>query len=129
MAIDVKDILARLPKGRREAIEARAQELIAEEVGLAELRALVRKSQADLAARMGVQQAHVSKVERRNDLLVSTLREYVEAAGGSLEIVVRLPDRDALRLHFGSQAARPRPRAVQGQDVDLRPARRRRRHA
>jgi transcriptional regulator with XRE-family HTH domain len=107
MAIDANDILARLPEDERAAIEARAQELIAEEVGLAELRKLLDQTQAELAGRMEVGQAHISKIERRKDILLSTLREYVEAAGGSLEIVVRVPDRPALRLNFGSKG-RPR---------------------
>lgn len=107
MAIDANEFLARLPADERAAIEARAQELIAEEVGLAELRKLLGRTQAELAGRMDVGQAHVSKIERRGDILLSTLREYVEAAGGSLEIVVRVPDRPALRLHFGSKGRPP----------------------
>lgn len=107
MPVSLKDFLDEFPAAERAAIEARAQELIAEEVGLAELRKLLGRTQAELARRMNVGQADVSKIERRKDILLSTMREYVEAAGGSLEIVVRLPDRPALRLNFGG-GGRPR---------------------
>jgi hypothetical protein len=100
MAIDAKDILAKLSKERREAIKARTEELIAEEMGLAQLRNLLKQSQAGLAKRMRVQQAEVSKIERRGDMYVSTLRRYIEAAGGSLELVVRIPNQKAVHIKF-----------------------------
>lgn len=106
MPISLKDFLEELPEGERAAIRARADEMAAEELGLAQLRALLRRSQVGMAREMGVRQSEVSKIERRSDMLVSTLRKYVEAAGGSLELVVRLPDHPALRLNFGCKAYR-----------------------
>lgn len=102
MAIDLKDYLATLPEARRRAIRARAEELIAEEVSLAELRKDLERSQVELARKMGVRQADVSKIERRSDMHVSTLRRYVEAAGGSLEIIVRVPGKPLRRLTFSA---------------------------
>jgi transcriptional regulator with XRE-family HTH domain len=102
MAIDLKDYLATLPEARRQAIRARAEELIAEELSLAELRKDLEKSQVALAKKMGVRQADVSKIERRSDMHVSTLRKYVEAAGGSLEIIVRVPGKPPRRLTFNT---------------------------
>ena len=61
MAIDLKDYLATLPETRRQAIEARAEELIAEELSLAELRRDLKQSQVDLAKKMGVKQGNVSE--------------------------------------------------------------------
>lgn len=110
MAIDANDILAKLPRERREAIEARAKKLIAEEVGLAELRKILKKTQAQVAKRMKVQQAQVSKIERRSDILLSTMRDYIEAAGGSMRIIVSIPNHDDLRLNFGCKAARAKAR-------------------
>ena len=111
MAIDAKDILAKLPKERREAIKARAEELIAEEVSLAELRKLLKQTQAELAERMNIHQAQVSKIERRSDILLSTMRDYIEAAGGSMRIIVSIPDHDDLSLNFGRKAARAKAAA------------------
>jgi plasmid maintenance system antidote protein VapI len=49
-------------------------------------------SQIELAELMGVRQATISKIERRHDLSVSTLRRIVQALGGVLEVTVRFPD-------------------------------------
>jgi len=59
---------------------------------LRELRDQRGLSQASMAAKMKLSQANVSQTERRDDMLVSTLREYVEALGGELDIVARFPD-------------------------------------
>lgn len=48
-------------------------------------------SQAELAVRMTRKQAEISKLERRRDMLVSTLAAYVRALGGSLELNARFP--------------------------------------
>lgn len=45
-----------------------------------------------------MKQGNVSKVEKRTDMLLSTLREYVEAMGGTLELVARLPGRGPVKL-------------------------------
>lgn len=111
MAIDLKDYLATLPETRRQAIEARAEELIAEELSLAELRRDLKQSQVDLAKKMGVKQGDVSKLERRSDMYVSTLRRYVEAAGGSLVIVVKIPGKVSRRLTFNAHQTTRRPAA------------------
>jgi DNA-binding XRE family transcriptional regulator len=74
---------AGMPEARR-----RVQEEIREhEVRLAELRKGRLLSQSELAERLGVHQTQVSRVERGDDPQVSTLRAYVEALGGELEIV------------------------------------------
>lgn len=62
-------------------------------VGLAELRARAGATQQDVASKMGIAQSDVSKLERRTDAKLSTLRAYVEALDGELEIAVRLPGR------------------------------------
>lgn len=112
MAIDLKDYLATLPEARRQAIEARAEELIAEELSLAELRRDLKQSQVDLAKKMGVKQGDISKLERRSDMHISTLRRYVEAAGGSLVIVVKVPGKVNRRLTFNAhRTTKRRPAA------------------
>lgn len=70
-------------------------------VRLRELRATVaRVTQAALAERMGVQQAAVSKLERRGDTSVSSLRRLVEGLGGELELVARFPDEAVIITQF-----------------------------
>jgi ribosome-binding protein aMBF1 (putative translation factor) len=98
MAINSKDRFATLPEARQKAILARADELVAAEMTLAELREARQRSQADLAGRLGVKQAAVSRIERRTDMYVSSLRHVVEAMGGRLDIIARFPNRAPVRL-------------------------------
>lgn len=58
-------------------------------IGLRELRELHSLSQAELAKRLGVQQAAVSRVERRSDLHLDTLTTIIEALGGTLDMRVK----------------------------------------
>lgn len=60
---------------------------------LPELREACRLSQAELANRLSINQGACSRMERRNDMLVGTLRNVVEAMGGELYLVARFPDR------------------------------------
>jgi DNA-binding XRE family transcriptional regulator len=98
MSISLGDFLKELPADHRQEIEAGTRELIAEEYNLRDLRAARARSQQQIAERLGVNQAAVSKLERRADMYVSSLREYIEANGGNLEIVARFPDRPPIRI-------------------------------
>jgi hypothetical protein len=93
-----EDIMAGLPKDRRSKIEARAAELHAEVDGLKALRLLAERSQDQIAQSLGVKQPSVLKIERQTDLYLSTLRRFVEAAGGTLELRVELPGKGVLHL-------------------------------
>lgn len=66
--------------------------------GLRELRLATGKAQAEIAAALNIRQPSVSKLEKQTDMHVSTLRGYVEAMGGELELVVKLPHRGGIRL-------------------------------
>lgn len=68
--------------------------------GLRELRQSAGKAQADIASALNITQPSVSKIERQADMHLSTLRNYVEAVGGELELTVRLPKRPALLIHL-----------------------------
>jgi hypothetical protein len=57
------------------------------------------KAQAEIAAALKIKQPSVSKIERQADMYLSTLRSYVQAIGGELDLVVRLPSRAPVRLH------------------------------
>ena len=98
MSATLEDKLAQLPGARRARVEARAAELIAEEMTLRDLRRALDQTQVRLARRLGVNQETVSRLEKRSDMLLSTLRGYVEAMGGELDLVARFPDRPPVRL-------------------------------
>ena len=59
---------------------------------LVELRGTQHVTQEELAARLAISQSNVSRLERRRDMLVSSLREVVEALGGELHLVAEFPD-------------------------------------
>lgn len=90
--------LKALSPRRRAKIETRAAALIAEEMSLRELRHAHQLTQKKMAAVLGVGQEGVSRLEQRSDLLLSTLRGYVEALGGHLELVATFPDRPPVVL-------------------------------
>ena len=62
------------------------------ELPLHELRQAKELSQAKLAQTLHVNQAAISKMERRTDMYISTLRDYIRAMGGDLEIIAKFPD-------------------------------------
>lgn len=91
MAKSFKMLRERMPPESRERAHSKAEELM-EEMPLNELRAARKMTQERLAANLNVKQAAVSKLERRADMYVSTLREFIGAMGGELEITARFPD-------------------------------------
>lgn len=93
-----KEIMASLSPADRAAVEARTAELHAEVEGLKALRHLAERSQEQIAQSLGVKQPAVLKIERQTDLYLSTLRRFVEAAGGTLELRVELPGTGVMRL-------------------------------
>src|SRR6267142_6544581 len=90
--------LGALTRARRKKVEARAAALIAEEMTLQELRQARKLTQVRLAKALGISQDGVSRLEKRSDLLLSTLRKSVEAMGGNLSLVAEFPDRDPVVL-------------------------------
>ena len=102
MARTLDKILAALPAKRRTKIERRASELAT----LKDLRQAVERTQQDMAASLGVGQDTISRIERRSDMLLSTLRRYVEAMGGRLELVAQFPEREPVVIDHLSTAPR-----------------------
>jgi predicted XRE-type DNA-binding protein len=92
VARTLNSIIESLPDERRKAIEIRYDEMVQEVEGLAALRALTGKAQAEIAHTLSIKQPSVSKMERQTDMYLSTLGAYIRAAGGDLEIRVTLPD-------------------------------------
>ena len=93
-------------RDERASVKARHQELIQEVESLRELRQMAGKMQTDIAATLNIKQPSVSKIEKQADMYLSTLRSYVEAVGGELELTVKLPKRPAVRIqHLGDTTA------------------------
>lgn len=85
--------MAPLQKKRRKAIEDRAAEILVEEMTLQQLRKARDRSQETTAEALGLKQAAVSRMENRDDMRISTLRQYVHALGGELEFYARFKER------------------------------------
>jgi DNA-binding CsgD family transcriptional regulator len=98
MGRNLNAILADLPPERKKRIDARYRAMKREIESLRELRLVAGKAQADIAASLDIKQPSVSKIETQADMYLSTLRRYVEAIGGELDLIVRLPRRRPLRL-------------------------------
>ena len=93
MPVNVGKKIKNLSPSHRKKVETRAAELVAEEMTLRDLRKARELTQARMAEELGITQDGVSRLEKRSDLLLSTLRKSVEAMGGRLSLVAEFPDR------------------------------------
>lgn len=107
---------------RRQRIDEMKNELLAE-MPLHELRRARALTQGDMAKMLKVNQPAVSKIEQRADVYVSSLRSYIEAAGGKLKIVAEFPEGEVAITNFSEagevevvpgDAADERPKSVAG---------------
>jgi transcriptional regulator with XRE-family HTH domain len=129
MPRNVNEILASLPEPRRKAILAGADAMLAEEMTLAEIRKMVLGSQAALAKKMGIKQAAVSRLERRANIHLSTLKQLIGAMGGEMKVVAQFADRpsvevnlcDALDLAGKSTNNTRRPRSADHNETAMSP--------
>ena len=102
MARDFRELEAKLSPESRARAEARAKEMMAEML-LAEIRKSVGLTQEELAEKLGITQPSLSKLENQDDMQIGTLRRLVEALGGQLEIIARLP-RGEIRIRQFKEA-------------------------
>lgn len=93
MSVNIREKIDKLNPIQRKKVKARAAELIAEEMSLRDLRKARKLTQARVAKVLGVTQDSVSRLEKRTDLLLSTLRKTVNAMGGDVRIIAEFPDR------------------------------------
>jgi transcriptional regulator with XRE-family HTH domain len=110
MTVTLEEILNQMPEERRARIFKRADE-IRQEINLREMRRLRKITQTRLSKKLRIGQEGISRIERRADLYLSTLRNYVEGVGGKLSLVVEFPDRAPVVLTGfgeGSEASKPR---------------------
>src|SRR5258708_19044026 len=95
---NLERIRKELSAAGRKKVKARAAQLLAEEMTLRELRRARKLTQVRMATALGIGQDGVSKLEKRADLMISTLRKTAEAMGGSLSLVAEFPDREPVVL-------------------------------
>lgn len=103
MGRSVDELITGLPEARRLKVEAKSQQLAREMIdhadSLAEIRRALSKTQVEIARELGVGQVAVAQLERRSDLLLSTLRRYVRATGAELSLVVHTRQGNDIVLH------------------------------
>jgi transcriptional regulator with XRE-family HTH domain len=97
MAKKFSELRATMSPEAQARASARAEAMLLE-MQLHEIRKSRKVTQVELAKVMSVEQAAISKLERRDDMYISTLREYVKALGGELKLVASFPDGD-IQVH------------------------------
>lgn len=102
MAKSFNQLLKALPEERRDRIEERAQEMLLA-MALQELRQKRHLTQQQLADRLNLQQAAVSKMEGQSDMHVATLQRIITAMGGKLKLVAQFPDEEIVINQFEQQ--------------------------
>ncbi|MEO0411686.1 MAG: helix-turn-helix domain-containing protein [Pseudomonadota bacterium] len=103
MGTTLRDKLNALSKDRRKAIEDDAHSLHTEYLTLRDLRKARQLTQVQLAETLGLKQPTLAQMEQNTDLMLSTLKRYVEAMGGKLNLMVEFPDRPAVHIDtFGT---------------------------
>ena len=105
MAKSFKVLQDQMSAEARARSEEKSRKLIVE-MQLNEMRVARELTQEHLAKLLKVKQASVSKLERRADMYVSTLRDFVRAMGGDLEIIARFPDGEVRISQFNLGPAR-----------------------
>ena len=108
MATKFRDVREKMTPERQERIRQRTQELLAE-LPLQELRQARAWSQEELAEVLGLNQATISKLERRTDMYLSSLRRFIEAMGGELEITAIFPEGKVRIQLFEELQDKPEP--------------------
>ena len=105
MARKFNELREKMSPKRRAKSTLKAQEMMADML-LSEIRKQTGLTQIDLAERLGITQPTLSKLESQEDMQLSTLRRIIEALGGELEVIARLPGDKTVKLgQFHGQIA------------------------
>jgi|SRR5450755_3970015 hypothetical protein len=118
-SVPYEKIFATFSAERQQKIKQRAAELIVEEYTLQGLRKAKQITQEEVARRLIGRQVYVSRLERRADMKLSTLREYVRALGGDLQLMVTFPGDEVVKLQDIGTTSAPKRRNV-GQKSKVR---------
>ena len=94
----LQEIWNDLSEERKQRIEKRAEELETQYLTLQELRKEAGLTQARVSQILEMPQSNISRLEQNSDMLLSTLRNYVEAMGGQLNLTVELPGKPSVTL-------------------------------
>src|SRR6266568_6280124 len=123
MAVTLEEFTKDFTPEERARVAARTVELVEEELTLRDLRQARHLTQERMAALLGVEQENVSRLERRADLLLSTLTSYVAAMGGKLRLIAEFPNRKPVAVALGdlSESTPVKPRR-RGRDPKTQPA-------
>jgi len=99
MTKSLNDKMKSLSVDRQNSIQDRANDLIAEEMTLRDLRLALKKTQEDLGTALHMKQDGISRLENRSDMLISTLNKYIKAMGGTLKLTAEFPNRPSVEIH------------------------------
>ena len=98
MSRSIEEVLEDFTPEQRERIDQRTEELLREYYTLEALRKARDLTQKTLAERLNINQENVSRLERRSDIMLSTLRNHIKAMGGDLSLVVQFPGQEPVQL-------------------------------
>ena len=96
--VSAKKVIASFSPARQKRIKARADELIASEMALSDIRRARSLTQEQVAKKLGGKQVYVSRLESRTDVKISTLRQFVKAMGGDLQLLVTFPEGEKFEI-------------------------------
>lgn len=112
MGKSFKDMMNGLSPEEKAQVGQRGQELLDEYLTLQELRKAHHFTQEEMAKLLQVRQENISRLEKRSDLMLSTLRGYIQGMGGSLKLVAEFPGRPPVILQgFGDLESNYQERA------------------
>jgi transcriptional regulator with XRE-family HTH domain len=123
MTVTLEEFTKDFTPEERAKLAARTAELIEQELTLRDLRQAQQLTQERMAELMGVEQENVSRLERRADLLLSTLSSYVAAMGGKLRLIAEFPNRHPVAIALADitdkDQLKPRQRSRKEKDQAL----------
>lgn len=111
--VSLDEMIARMPPEDQREIAERSGVLIAQHTALRDVRKAMGRTQATVAKHLGIKQENVARIEQRSDMLLSTLRGYVEALGGRVTLNVQMPGLPPVELEgLGDLAPAAKPKAT-----------------
>ena len=90
--IPAEEVTAFWSPERTARVATRAAEILAENHALSDIRKSRKVTQQQMAQRLGGKQVYISRLEKRSDAKISTLRSYIKALGGDLQLIVTFPE-------------------------------------
>ena len=105
MAKKFRDLVSKTMTAEQRARAATHAKALLKEMSLAQLRKARELSQLNMAEKLKTTQSSISRLEHQADMYLSTLREYVEASGGHLELIARYRDTEIRLTQFADLAS------------------------